>query len=246
MIHAASQLAQAGENRTVRATTDYVDRMVEGTREFPATSGGGLQDLADVRVSYAEVADPIGHVPQAGLEQSTAERVLFVDKLGERLAFERTGVRLYDGVLSKHMAYGTFHGGPEFEELVEFREEELAHVRLLTDAIRQVGGDPAALTPSAALAATASRGVGDVIADPRTSLLQSLEALLVAELSDNDCWTALASIAETAGEGELAARFLDAIDTEENHLVHVRRWIAAGQGRPAPDDELDGELEDED
>jgi hypothetical protein len=244
MIQARNQLAQPGANRTVRATRDYVDRMVEGTQEFPATSSGGLLELADVRMSYAEVAEPIGHIPEVGLEQAAPERALLVDKLGERLAFERTGVRLYDGMLSKHLAYGTFAGGPELDELVEFRDEELAHVLLLTDAIRKVGGDPTAVTPSADLAATASRGVGDVIADPRTSLLQSLEALLIAELSDNDCWSALASIAAVAGESELAEQFLEAIVAEENHLVHVRRWIAAGQGRPAPDD--DDELGDED
>ena len=37
----------------------------------------------------------------------------FLDKLGERLAFERTGVRLYEALISKHEALGSFAGGPD-------------------------------------------------------------------------------------------------------------------------------------
>jgi hypothetical protein len=47
------------------------------------------------------------------------EMVLLVDKLGERLAFERSGTRLYETLLSKFDSYGPFEGGPERAELEE-------------------------------------------------------------------------------------------------------------------------------
>jgi hypothetical protein len=42
---------------------------------------------------------------------------LLLDKLGERLAFERSGTRLYEALVSKHDAFGSFSGGPSREDL---------------------------------------------------------------------------------------------------------------------------------
>jgi hypothetical protein len=70
-----------------------------------------------------------------------------------------------------------------------------------------------------------------VLSDPRTNLLQSLEAVLVAELSDNDCWVALEELARHAGQDDLARMCVEAIGHEREHLHDVRTWLAAGQGR---------------
>jgi hypothetical protein len=117
--------------------------------------------------------------------------IFFLDKLGERLAFERAGTRLYDALLSKYDAYGSFTAGPSRDDLEHVREEEYRHCTLLQAAIAQLGGDPTTVTPSANLQATAAHGVQQVVVDPRTTLLQSLEAALIAELTDNACWKAL-------------------------------------------------------
>jgi hypothetical protein len=218
-----------GTNKTL-GRPDDLERMVEAGAEFGSEPLPGADEIAAVRIAYAAEGHGIGHVPDAGLDDGLAP---FCDKLGERLAFERTGVRLYEGVLSKHIAYGGFPGGPTAEELAHHRDEELHHFRLLVDAMRSIGGDPLPVTPAADVAATASAGVGQVIADPRTTLLQSLEALLVAELVDNDGWDSLAGLAETIGRSELAAVFGGAKATEETHLADVRRWVAAGLGRAA-------------
>jgi hypothetical protein len=55
--------------------------------------------------------------------------------------------------------------------------------------------------------------------------------MLVAELTDHECWDALTELAAGAGERELTARFEQACETEWEHLEKVRAWIAAGQGR---------------
>jgi hypothetical protein len=67
--------------------------------------------------------------------------------------------------------------------------------------------------------------------DPRTTLLQSLEAILVAELADNACWEALVELAQGAGEDALVRQFEQARTTEQKHLEKVQTWLAAGQGR---------------
>ena len=98
-------------------------------------------------------------------------------------------------------------------------------------AIMELGGDPTALTPSANLAANVSAGLPQVLTDPRTNLLQCLEAIVVAELADNECGTVLNAVASEAGHEELATAFQQAIAHERDHLRKVRRWIAAGHGR---------------
>jgi hypothetical protein len=87
------------------------------------------------------------------------------------------------------------------------------------------------LTPSANLAANISAGLPQVLSDPRTNLLQCLEAIMVAELADNECWTALAELAQQGGHDELAQECQKAIAHERDHLRKVRGWIAVGQGR---------------
>ena len=157
----------------------------------------------------------------------TAEQLPLLDKLGARLQFERMGTRLYDALISKLDAYGTFPGGPSREDLVQIRDEEHAHMQLVQALILRIGGDPTVVTPCANLQALASRGIGDVLMDPRTTLLECLDAILVAEMTDHESWELLVTLAAgfaTELEGELS----EAEQTEAEHLVKVRAWVAAG------------------
>lgn len=237
-----SQNATVGINRTgTAAAPDRTQAMLEGVQEFLSTSQGSAYDIAQTRVAYAQEAEPVGSMPtpptltgkiQTAVQAITGDNpVLFMDKLGERLAFERTGTRLYEGLVSKYDAYGSFAGGPSREDLDHIRQEEFRHFTLLQGAIKQLGGDPTAVTPSADVHATASHGIMQVIMDPRTTLLQSLEAILVAELADNACWESLMELAQGAGQDDLARQFERARETEQEHLQKVHTWIAAGQGR---------------
>jgi rubrerythrin len=209
--------------------------------EFPPTSQGSVQDIAQVRIAYAQSAEPLGSVPppptfkgkvETAVQAMKGERpTLFVDKLGERLAFERSGTRLYEALLSKYDAFGSFTGGPSRDDLEHVRQEEYRHFTLLQSAIEQLGGDPTAVTPSANIQTTAAHGITEVIVDPRTTLLQSLEAALIVELADNACWEALIELAQEAGENALVQQFQEALKNEQDHLEKVQAWIAAGQGR---------------
>jgi len=239
-----NQNATVGINRTgTAAAPDRTQAMLAGVQEFLSTSQGSAYDVAQMRVAYAQEAEPVGSVPlpptltgkiQTAVQAITGDHpVLFMDKLGERLAFERTGTRLYEGLVSKYDAYGGFSGGPSREDLDHIRQEEFRHFTLLQAAIEQLGGDPTAVTPSADVHATASHGIMQVIMDPRTTLLQSLEAILVVELADNACWESLTELAQGAGQDDLARQFREARATEEEHLQKVHTWIAAGQGRAA-------------
>jgi hypothetical protein len=164
-------------NRTGVATApDRAAQMITAVEEFPPTSEGDALAVAAVRVQYAQE----GTDEEPDRLRLTEETSLLLDKLGERLAFERTGTRLYEALLSKHDAYGSFEGGPSRDDITVILSEELEHFRMLVDLIKSLGGDPTELTPSANVQLTASHGVGQVLVDPRTNLLQSLEAILMA------------------------------------------------------------------
>jgi rubrerythrin len=239
-----SQKAGTGKNRTgAGAVPDRLDAMVAGTREFPPSSEGSARDIAAVRIAYAAESEPAGHVPPPlgpgkrvktmAKETMGAPLTELVDRLGERLAFERTGTRLYEALLSKHEAYGSFEAGPTRDDLERILAEEHRHFGLLRAAVARLGGDPTAVTPSANLHATASKGIGDVLVDPRTSLLDGLEAILLAELADGEGWDTLLGLTREAGEREMTSEFEKARAAEEEHLRSVRAWIAAAQRRGA-------------
>ena len=238
------QSPQQGTNRTgIMAAGRLAEEMIAATREFPPSSPGSGLAMAEVRIACAREGEPLGETPPpSGLMDKARAAVtaaaggqptLLMDKLGERLAFERAGARLYETLLSKHQAYGAFPGGPSADDVLHILHEEYAHADLLERAIKDLGGDPTAMTPSANLATNVSAGLPQVLSDPRTNLLQSLEAIVVAELADNECWTGLAQLAQQAGEPELVQGCQEAIAHERDHLRNVRMWIAAGQGRTA-------------
>jgi hypothetical protein len=215
-----------GANHTGLALhPEQLKEMIRGTSEFPPTSSGGPADIAQVRVEHAR-AWP-AHATMPASTQVAREKLPLLDKLGARLQFERTGTRLYDALISKLDAYGGFDGGPSRHDLLLIREQEHAHVLLVQELIRAIGGDPTAVTPCANLQATASKGIGEVLVDPRTSFVECLETILVAELADHESWESLARTAQSLDDGDLTAKIKQAQQTEDEHLMKVRGWLEA-------------------
>jgi hypothetical protein len=100
-------------------------------------------------------------------------------------------------------------------------------MQLVQGLIVRLGGDPTVVTPSANLQAVASRGIGDVLMDPRTTLVECLDAILVAEMTDHESWEVLAKLAATLAP-ELEPELRQVEQTETEHLDKVRVWTAAG------------------
>jgi rubrerythrin len=245
-----SDAFDTGMNRTGIATSPIeAPKTIQGAEEGkgPALDGAAA---ALIRSTYAREAERVGTVPPPASLKGAAKTVLkalqgekasvFLDKLGERLAFERTGARLYELALVKAEAYPSWPGGPSREELLEIQRDELSHFGLLQSCIEKLGADPTAMTPSADIAANLSKGIPQVLADPRTDLRQCLEGLLVAELADNACWESLIELAQEAGQEEMVTAFHAALRREEVHLSRVKEWLRQGVsaalgGKPTAD-----------
>lgn len=250
------QATTLGPNLTGAAVSpSAVDAMNDAADALTPAMGIDRSEMKAQKMRFIAEAEAIGSVPRppsikgmitagAALLQGS-EPTLFIDKLGERLAYERTGVRLYEALILKYRAVEQTTGEPlpdavppqasgtqgaaesPTETLERIRSEELAHFSLLRSAMEKLGGDPTAQTPCADVIAVAASGFMQVLNDPRTTLAQCLNAMLAVELADNAGWELLADLAEDAGQDDMARQFLDALAQEQEHLVIVKGWLRA-------------------
>ena len=65
-----------------------------------------------------------------------------------------------------------------------------------------------------------------VLTDPRTTVSQSLNAILTAELTDNADWEMLIDLADELGHDDLSDQFTEAFTNEQKHLVNVQTWLS--------------------
>ncbi|HSP81207.1 MAG TPA: ferritin-like domain-containing protein, partial [Myxococcaceae bacterium] len=190
--------SQMGMNRTGTKSSPVLSKQaIEGAEKAEPTSKGDASGIWRTRQEFAREVGGLGSVPPPASLKGVAKTavdmvkgsrsVVFMDKLGERAGFERTGVRLYEAALSKLDVFGTWDGGPSRVLLERVRGQELSHYGLVKQCIEKLGGDPTALTPAADVASVLSEGVPKILTDPRTNLVQCLDGLLVAELTDNSC-----------------------------------------------------------
>ena len=225
---------QTGQNRTGMQTSpkDAAKMLKEakGAKPTPGDDSG----IIELRTAYIEGSGPVGSVPppasvkgaaKAGAKALTGKFAsVFIDRLGERLAFERAGTRLYQAMITKCKAAGNGAGQQYVQELEHFCDEELSHFRLVAECIEKLGADPTAQTPGADVTGVESVGLMQVVTDPMTSVPQSLHAILVAELADNAAWDELIALAKEMNQDEMVSRFAEAQQREREHLDKVRAW----------------------
>jgi hypothetical protein len=209
---------------------DTVHGANRGPSPHPATAL-----LCAVRESYVRDAEPIGSLAPPtslrGLARTALDMLrgrnatVLIDRLGQRLAFGRMGVRLYEGLLAKLESYGSWDDGPTAASLLAIHDAELSQLTLLTEALAVLGADPTAQTPAADVACVACAGFVSVVTDPRTSLAQSLEAVLLYELADNEGWDLLIQVATAVAQQPMVDGFRDVRAQQVEHLRLVRGWL---------------------
>ena len=230
-MHKATQL---GKNRTgIQMSPADTKKMLQEAKGAVHTPGDD-SGIMEVRTAYIQDSGPVGSVPppatakgalKSGMKALTGKKAhVFIDRIGERLAFERSGTRLYDAFLTKCRAEADGSAKKFLSQLEHIREEEAAHFRLLVECMEKLGADPTAQTPAANVTGVESTGLMQVVTDPMTSVTQSLHAILVAELADNDAWGELVKLAQELGQDEMAQQFEKALAEEGEHLAAVRQW----------------------
>lgn len=227
--------AKVGANMTgVQMSPKDTKSLLEAVEQILPDVPGDAKAIKAERLVRNEEAERIGSVPVPGsvkgVLKTTFDMVkgkspeILIDKLGERLAFERNGVRLYDAMIAKAKALD----GADAElvnVLRHIREEEFEHMNLVRQAIETLGGDPTAMTPCADVAGVKSMGVMQVLTDPRTNIAQGMGALLTVELEDNAAWELLIELAEAGGHPDIATSFQKAKEQEDDHLLKIKTLV---------------------
>lgn len=224
-----------GTNRTgLKASPEKAAELLQSLHLQPEPPHPS-PDIDDIRRSYREEADSVGSMPPptnfrglagaAGAAVMNRRLHIFMDKLGERAAFERTGVRLYGAALTR-LADASLPDGMSLADMQEIQNEEQSHLLLLIDAIEGLGGDPTCQTPCADFTAVQGMGLMQAINDPRATLPQVLETLLAAELIDAASWELLIELAEGMSHSELAEQMGAALAAEYRHVAKVRGWLS--------------------
>ena len=234
-----------GVNRTgIQMSPFDSSKMKDDVNGIMPEASGDISAIAEMRSAYITDADPLGSVPvpgsmkgmlTTGASMLTGNKPqLLLDKLGERLAFERTGTRLYEALIMKVEALQS-QGTTTLplDRLHAIKNDEARHFAMVAEAIRGLGGDPTSQTPCADLAGVEAMGLMQVVTDPRTSVTQSLHAILVAEMTDNSGWELLIALAQDQNHTDMANDFNVALQHEREHLLEVRAWFeAANLGEP--------------
>lgn len=222
---------RVGRNRTGQMTSPELSEEMNDVVRSVTPEGAEPSAFMAERLLNILEADPLGSVPPPAMAGGIVKSVTgdqlpaFIDKVAERLAYERGGTRLYDAVLAKATAYEDELEDTALQELREIREEEAGHAALLRTCLEQLGADPTAQTPSADLVGVSSAGLLQAASDPRTTIAQTLQVALAAELIDVASWETLIAMAEKMGQPEMAKRFGSALERENQHLIKVRGWF---------------------
>jgi ferritin-like metal-binding protein YciE len=229
-----NEATETGRNRTGVQTSPQLSKEMNDVVQPVEAAAAEDSPLNEVRLLYIREADPLGAIPALATAEGAGKTAAklpkggrpqaFVDKLAERLAYERGGTRLYDAVIAKFAAHAGELPNASLQEVVEIRNEEAEHAALIRTCLEQLGADPTVQTPSADLVGVATAGFLQAAADPRTTLAQTLQVALAAELVDVASWEMLISMAEQVGQGNMAERFSKALEHENEHVAKVRGW----------------------
>lgn len=227
--------AELGHNRTgTQLSPDQTEEQLKSADSYPPDVQGDATSIEKARQQAYKESGPVGSVPvpgstkgklKSGFDKMLGNQPeLLVDKLGERLAFERSGVRFYDAMLAKLKASDAA-AADAINEIEKIRNEELAHMTIVKEAIETLGADPTAMTPCADVAGVSAMGLMQVLTDPRTNIAQCLNALLTIELTDNAAWELLIELTKEAGHPMIAEDFEDALEQENQHLVTIKSLL---------------------
>lgn len=225
---------QMGKNRTgIQMSPADTKKMLQEAKGAVFTPGDD-SGIMEVRTTYIQASGPVGSVPppgtakgavKAGAAALTGRKAhVLIDRIGERLAFERSGTRLYEAFLTKCRAEASGSAKNFLAQVEHICQEEAEHFRMLAGCLEKMGADPTAQTPGANVTGVESIGLMQVVTDPMTSVAQSLHAILIAELADNDAWDELILLSRELGQDDMTKLFESACTEEREHLAAVRQW----------------------
>lgn len=151
---------------------------------------------------------------------------LFIAKLEEAVLVESICVQLYDSLLDRAM----HHHGNRAELVATFRQirdEELAHVWTLIEALETVGVRArTALAEHPRTWGIAAQRVAQVLAQPDSTVPQCLHAMLIYELGEQAAWETLVTLVGAMGDDSWLRRFQAVLQDEQRHANTIKALLS--------------------
>lgn len=152
--------------------------------------------------------------------QASLNEAMFRRKLAERLSFARRNVENLKALIGKCRESAD---PTRFERLERLLRDEERHVAMLLACCEEEGADDDCATSEHYVAVLVG-GVAQIMNSSRATLESCFQAVLAAELLDNEGWDLLTKLASITGRDHLAEKFESASDDEFERLQHLRRW----------------------
>src|ERR1051325_9897219 len=143
-----AQPAMTGNRTGMQTSPELAEELIEGASSATPSSDGGPEEIAEYRGESIAEGFHVCSMPtmpaseEGEADEDEAGMAVLLDKLSERLAFERTGTRLYEALLNKCEMLGEATPAPTLEEIEQIGREELEHFLMLNRTITAIGGDP--------------------------------------------------------------------------------------------------------
>jgi len=151
---------------------------------------------------------------------------LLLRKLGQRLAFERASVRLYEALIFKCLALQKGQRKVvSLDQLRQFRDEEVEHSLLLKKAIETLGFDADDWIPEMDSTLLSTLQIPKVFSKKNTTILQCLESVQIFATNDNAEWHTLHGLFTNMGLQDVSEEFNQALEEDSRQLETISRWI---------------------
>jgi rubrerythrin len=160
--------------------------------------------------------------------RATVKHEVLMDMLSEFLTVEKGGCQLYQHALART-------SDPDVVNQYEiFLKQTMKHAELLTQAIQQLGGDPAYMSAGAQLAQTKAECLlKTMVSDglnPLMAELNMLENLVLAETKDQADWELLGKLSRLSTDEHVRDVLKPIVETvepeEDDHLEWNKRKMA--------------------
>lgn len=169
----------------------------------------------------------------AAITAGAGNGVFIADVLSDIVAHEQAGLRLF------RSAAGRSSVGALRDGYAHLAEDTKHHLEAVTGLVRDLGGDPAYVSP----AARAVEAMGTAILeasflldgslDAVTRELQLLDAAAAVETKDQANWAWLAALADELPEGEARDRLTEATQQVTDEIERDHPWASPTRARTA-------------
>lgn len=191
----------------------------------------------DTSKSFAELFSADSHSEQTAAITSAGSSsdiskvqqhntALLLNKLAQRLSYERANVRFYEALIFKSLAAEQgVRRIVSVDRLRQFRDEDVEHTVLLKTAIETLGADVDMWLPDAVPSQATQITMSKMLTKTHGDILQCLQSVVVFARNDADEWQMLYRLFSSMGLEKMTETFRQAWEEDQQQLTTLSAWV---------------------